>query len=143
MTLVDANILIYAYNPQATQHEAAKRWLESAFSGTAPVRLAWTSVVAFVRIMTHPQVFQRPLSIEEAVAVVDSWLAAPAVDVLPTGDRHWAILRDTLAKGQARAALASDAHLAALAIEYGAVLATTDRDFARFDGLRTINPIEA
>jgi len=142
MTLVDANVLIYAYNPQAVQHDAARRWLEAAFSGTAPVRLAWASVVAFVRIMTHPQVFRRPLSLEEAVAIVDSWLAAPAVDVLVTGDQHWAILRDTLVKGQARAALASDAHLAALAIEYGAVLATTDRDFARFEGLKTLNPLD-
>jgi toxin-antitoxin system PIN domain toxin len=142
MILVDANVLIYAYHPQAAQHAAAKQWVEGVFSGAMPVRLAWTTVVAFVRIMTSAQVFRRPLTLEEALAAIDSWLAVPVVDLLVPGDRHWAILREMLVGGQAIGPLASDADLAALAIEHGAVLATTDRDFARFPGLETINPLD-
>jgi predicted nucleic acid-binding protein len=81
------------------------------------------------------------LSVEEAVAIVDDWLAQPNVDVLAEGDHHWARLRQTLVEGQAVGPLVSDAHLAALAIEHGAALATTDRDFARFAGLKTLNPL--
>lgn len=141
MTLIDANLLIYAYNPAAEHHAAARRWLEGIMGSRTPVRLAWITVLAFVRIMTSAQVFRRPLSIEEAVAIVDDWLAQSNVDVLAAGERHWALLRGTLVDGQAAGPLASDAHLAALAVEHGATLATTDRDFARFNGLQTINPL--
>jgi uncharacterized protein len=143
MILVDANLLIYAYNPQAIQHAAARQWVEAVFSGSVPIRLAWTTVIAFVRIMTSAQAFRRPLTLDEALEAIDSWLAAPAVDVLVPGDRHWPVLRDLLVAGQAIGPFASDADLAALAVEHGAVLATTDRDFARFPGLKTINPLDA
>lgn len=141
MTLIDANVLIYAYNPAAGEHAAARRWLEAIMGNRTPVRLAWITLLAFVRIMTSPQIFRRPLSIEEAVAIVDDWLAQPNVDVLAAGEQHWALLRQTLVEGQAAGPLVSDAHLAALALEHGATLATTDRDFARFNGLQTINPL--
>jgi toxin-antitoxin system PIN domain toxin len=141
MILLDANILIYAYNPQAAQHPAARRWLEAVLSGSVPVRLGWATVLAFVRIMTSTQVFRRPLSLDEAIAAVDAWLDSPVVDVLVAGERHWAILRETLVAGQASGNLTSDADLAALAIEHGATLATTDRDFARFAGLKTVDPL--
>jgi toxin-antitoxin system PIN domain toxin len=142
MTLIDANILIYAYNPAAERHAAARRWLEATLGGGTPVRLAWMTVLAFVRIMTSAQIFRRPLSIEEAVAIVDHWLAQPNVDVLEAGEQHWALLRQTLVDGQAAGPLVSDAHLAAVAVEHGATLATTDRDFARFAGVKTINPLD-
>ena len=141
MILVDANVLIYAYNPQAEQHVAARQWVEGVFSGSVPVRLAWGTIVAFVRIMTNGQIFRRPLTVEEAVGVIDSWLVVPVVDVLGPSERHWTILREMLVTGQVTGPLASDADLAALAIEHGAVLATTDRDFARFPALETINPL--
>jgi toxin-antitoxin system PIN domain toxin len=141
MILVDANILIYAYNPSADRHAAAKRWLEAAVAGTVPVRLAWVTVLAFVRIMTHPQVFRRPLSLQEAVGIVDEWLEHPMVSVLDAGDRHWSILRGLLLDGQASGPLSTDAHLAALAIEHGATLHTTDRDFARFPALKVVDPL--
>jgi len=143
MILVDANLLIYAYNPQAAQHAAAKRWLETVVAGPAPLRIAGVTVLAFVRIMTSPQVFRRPLTPAEAVTVVDDWLSAPTVALLEPEERHWEVLRRVLVEGQAIGPLVTDAHLAALAIEHGAVLATTDKDFARFAGLRTINPIES
>jgi uncharacterized protein len=141
MILLDANILIYAYNPSADRHAAAKRWLEAAVAGTVPVRVAWVTVLAFVRIMTHPQVFRRPLSLQEAVGIVDEWLGHPMVSVLDAGDRHWSILRGLLLDGQASGPLSTDAHLAALAIEHGATLHTTDRDFARFSGLKVVDPL--
>jgi hypothetical protein len=142
MILVDANILIYAYNPAAEQHAAAKRWLEHAVAGPTPVRLAWVTVLAFVRIMTHSQVFRRPLSLAEAVHIVDQWLAHPAVALLEPGDRHWSILRRLLLDGQAAGPLSTDAHLAALAVEHGATLLTTDRDFARFPGVTVVDPLQ-
>jgi toxin-antitoxin system PIN domain toxin len=141
MILVDANILIYAYNPSADRHAAAKHWLEATVAGTVPVRLAWVTVLAFVRIMTHPQVFRRPLSLQEAVGIVDEWLEHPMVSVLDAGDRHWSILRGLLLDGQASGPLSTDAHLAALAIEHGATLHTTDRDFARFPALKVVDPL--
>ena len=141
MILVDANILIYAYNPSADRHAAAKRWLEAAVAGPVPVRLAWVTILAFVRIMTHPQVFRRPLSLQEAVGIVDEWLRHPTVSVLDAGERHWPILRGLLLDGQAAGPLSTDAHLAALAIEHGATLYTTDRDFSRFPGLAVVDPL--
>jgi len=141
MILIDANILIDAYNPSADRHAAAKRWLEAAVAGPVPVRLAWVTVLAFVRIMTHPQVFRRPLSLQEAVGIVDEWLGHPMVSVLDAGDRHWSILRGLLLDGQASGPLSTDAHLAALAIEHGATLHTTDRDFARFPALKVVDPL--
>jgi uncharacterized protein len=142
MILVDANLLIYAYNPAAEQHAAAKRWLETVIAGRTPVRLAWVTVLAFVRIMTHPQVFRRPFSIQEAVEAVDSWLAQPSVAMIGPSDDHWSVLRQLLLNGQASGPLSTDAHLAALAVEHGATLFTTDRDFARFPGLAFVNPLE-
>ena len=141
MILVDANILIYAYNPAAGQHAAAKRWLETAVAGPTPVRLAWVTVLAFVRIMTHPQVFKRPFSIAEAVETVESWLAQPSVAMLGPSEDHWPILRRLLLEGQATGPLSTDAHLAALAVEHGATIVTTDRDFARFPGVTTVDPL--
>jgi len=141
MILVDANILIYAYNPSADRHAAAKQWLETAVAGPVPIRLAWVTVLAFVRIMTHQQVFRRPLSLAEAVGIVDEWLGHPMVSVLDPGDRHWSVLRGLLLDGQASGPLSTDAHLAALAVEHGATLYTTDRDFVRFPGLKVVDPL--
>jgi hypothetical protein len=141
MILIDANLLLYAYDPRAEQHAASRHWLEATISGTSLVRLAWLTVWAFLRISTNPRVFERPLSIGEAEAHVGSWLAQPSVGILEPGERHWAILSGLLREGQATGALAMDAALAAIAIEHGARLCTTDRDFARFPGLRWTNPL--
>ena len=141
MILVDANILLYAYLARSEHHAAARAWAEAAFSGPVPVRLAWTTILAFLRISTNPGLRGRPLRMEEAAAVVDEWLSQPNVDILTPGERHWEILRDLLKAAQVRGALTSDAHLAALAIEHGATLCTCDRDFTRFPGLRILNPL--
>lgn len=143
MILVDANLLLYAYDSLAPHHEAAKRWLKEAFTTSEPIGISWVTILAFLRISTHPRVLQRPLSVAESTTVVSEWLERPMVTVLNPGERHWEILRDLMAKGQAQGPLIMDAHLAALAIEHGAVVATTDRDFTRFPGLRTLNPLDA
>lgn len=141
MNLLDANILLYAYNRTSEHHERARHWLEDALSGSVPVAFCWSTILAFLRITTNPRAVKRPLQLADARAIVDSWLAVPiATVVLPT-DRHWTVLGQLLTAGQATGTLVSDAHLAALAIEHGATLITNDRDFARFADLRTEYPL--
>lgn len=140
MILVDANILLYAYHPQSAFHERCRSWVEAAFSGEEPVCLAWVTVLAFVRISTNPRVFEHPLLTSEAVATVSSWLERPAVSVLEAGERCWEILRELLGEAQVSGPLVMDAFLAALALENGATLVTTDRDFSRFPKLAVSNP---
>ena len=141
MILVDANLLLYAYDPRAAGHDASRRWLEEALSGQALVRFAWLSLWAFLRISTNPRVFEHPLTIAEAEAAVGAWLEQPVAGILEPGERHWEILRRLMRDGQASGPLVMDAALAALAIEHGATLCTTDRDFARFDDLKWEDPI--
>lgn len=141
MILIDANLLLYAYDPRAAEHDASRRWLEQTLSGSALVRFAWVTVWAFLRIATNPRVFERPLTIDEALDVVSSWLAQPTAGTLEPGERHWEILHALTRQGQTSGPLVMDAALAAVAIEHGATLYTTDRDFARFPGLTWVNPI--
>lgn len=141
MILVDANLLLYAYHPASDHHERCRVWLEDMLSGGEPVRLAWATVLAFIRIGTSPRVFESPLTVDEAAAVVSGWLAQPCVAILEPGERHWEILCGLLSAGQVRGSLVMDAHLAALALEHGATLHTNDRDFARFPGLRVASPL--
>ena len=142
MTLVDANVLLYAYHPRAAQHERCRAWIEAEFASGAAVRIPWATIVAFLRISTNPRVFERPLTTAEAETAVSSWLALPSVSPVDPGERYWDILRDLLHLAQVTGPLVTDAALAALAIEHGATLCTTDRDFARFPGLRTLSPLE-
>jgi hypothetical protein len=139
--LLDATVLLYAYHRRAAQHERCRAWVEAEFSSGAAVRLPWATIVAFLRISTNPRVFERPLTTTEAEAAVSSWLALPSVSPVDPGERYWDVLRDLLHRAQVTGPLVTDAALAALAIEHGAGLCTTDRDFARFPGLRTINPL--
>jgi len=141
--LVDANLLLHAYNPRAVEHEASRVWLEDALAGSELVRFAWVTLWAFLRIATNPRVFAQPLTVTEAVGLVSSWLDQPAAGMLEPGERHWEILAGLLRDGQAAGPLVMDAALAALAIEHGATLCSTDRDFARFPGLKWINPLVA
>ncbi len=142
MILVDANLLLYAYHPAAQQHEASRAWLEAALSGSRLVRFAWLTLWAFVRISTNPRVFGRPLSTSEAEAAVSSWLAQPVAGILEPDERHWDLLRRLMREGQTAGPRVMDAALAALAIEHGATLHTTDRGFSRFPGLEWTNPLE-
>ena len=141
MILVDANLLLYGYHPRSAQHEASRAWLESALSGSEFVRFAWLTLWAFLRIATNPRVFENPLSAAEAEAAVSSWLAQPAAGILEPGERHWEILRNLISEAQTTGPLVMDAVIAAIALEHGATLFTTDRDFSRFPGLKLANPI--
>jgi uncharacterized protein len=143
LILVDANLLLYAYHVGAPQHAPAKRWLEEALSGADSVALSWSAILAFLRIGTNPRVFERPYRADEAVAIVQAWLDAPTVSVLEPGERFWDILRGLLVEARAEGPIVSDAALAALAIEHGATLCSTDRDFRRFPGLKLRDPLES
>jgi toxin-antitoxin system PIN domain toxin len=141
MIVLDANLLLYAYDSASPLHGKAKAWLEGVLSGAAPVGIPWQSAAAFVRIVTNPKLPGPRYSLDEAALIIDSWIEQPNVSMLAPGERHWLLYRQMLLDGQARGPLASDAHLAAIAIEHGGVLFTTDRDFARFPGLRWKNPL--
>lgn len=141
MILVDVNILLYAYNAEAEQHAKSRAWLEAVLSGPDLVRFAWLTLWAFLRIATSPRVFDRPLSTPEAEAAISSWLAQPAAGILEPGERHWDILRGLVRDSQAVGPLVMDAVLAAIALEHGATVCTTDRDFTRFSGLKWTNPL--
>ncbi len=141
MLVVDINLLIYATNRDAADHRAARGWWESALSGDEPVGLAWLVLLGFLRISTHPRILTSPLSYEQAADVVDGWLEQPVTRPLQPTDRHWGILKDLLEPFGTAGNLTSDAHLAALAIEHGATLCSTDRDFGRFVHLKWHNPL--
>lgn len=142
MILVDANLLLYAAVKDFRQHEAARTWLDAQLNGTARVGLPWVSLLAFVRIASNPRVFERPATVAEAWERVTAWLeCGPAWTPIET-ERHRDVL-DGLLRGVSSSKLVPDAHLAALAIEHGLTLCTTDGDFARFSDLRVANPLEA
>jgi hypothetical protein len=138
--LVDANVLLYAYHPRAEAHGRCRAWVERTFSGDEPVGIAWVTLLAFVRISTNPRVFEQPLLAGEALAAVASWLERPSVSVLEAGEACWEIFRKLVVDAQVTGPLVMDAFLAALALENGATLATTDRDFARFPRLKLVDP---
>ena len=142
MIVLDANILLYAYDSASTQHAKARKWIEQVLSQPAPVGLPWQTVGAFLRIMTNPRLPGPRFTLDEAVQIVDRWLEQPNVRMLASGDEHWLLLKRMIVEGQAPGALVTDAQLAALTAEYGGVLYTTDRDFARFPGLKWTNPLE-
>lgn len=143
MKLPDVNLFLYAYDDRAPHHEAAKRWVEGALSGSETVAFAWVVLLGFVRISTSPYGGSMRWSAEQALDIVDSWLAQPVATVVHPTDRHAAVLRDLLTPLGAGGNLTSDAHLAALAIEHGATLCSHDNDFSRFSGLRWTDPLRA
>jgi uncharacterized protein len=139
--LIDANLLLYAYNADASQHKAAARWLEELLGSGQSVAIAWSTVWAFLRIATNSRIWANPLSPGQAFAIVREWAAQPAVTLLHTGPRHLDILQQLVSEFDATGSLLSDAVLAALAIEYGATVASSDQDFRRFPSVQWINPI--
>lgn len=141
MILIDANLLLYAYNKSAEEHRQAKLWLENVLSGPEPVALTWNVILAFARITTNSRAFPHPLSRTEMSIIVSEWLERPQTVVVSPTENHWEVLQRIASEGKVSGALFSDAHLAAIAIEHGATLCTTDRDFARFDSLNFKNPL--
>ena len=141
MKLVDANVLIYAINSDASHHERSRQWLEAALSGTEPVGMTWGVLLAFLRVTTRHGILERPLSVADAVAYIDAWLQQPPVELVVPGPNHWPILRTLIAASGTAGNLTSDAHLAAQALEGGWTVVSTDSDFRRFSGLAVLNPV--
>jgi toxin-antitoxin system PIN domain toxin len=139
--LLDADLLVYATASSLAQHERARAWLDARLNGTAPVGLAWPSLPAFLRLVSNPRVFERPRPIGEAWAQVEAWLARPPAWIPQPTEQHREILGGFVRGAVSRPALIADAHLAALAIEHGLIVCSTDGDFARFPGLRWENPL--
>lgn len=141
MILVDTNLLVYAHVISFPQHAAAKDWLDRSLSGISKVGVAWPSLLGFVRLVTNPRVFERPETIAQAWKQAQAWLESPATWIPSPTDRHREVLSGLLTTPGLRANHVPDAHLAAIAIEHGLTLCSTDSDFARFPGLRWKNPI--
>ena len=141
MKLSDVNLLLYAYDTSSAPHERAKAWLEERLSTVEAFGFAWATMLAFVRLVTNPRVFESPLRVEEALEIVEAWLAAPCATVLHPGPRHAVLLRQLLGPLGTAGNLTTDAHLAALALEHDAELCSADADFSRFPGLRWSNPL--
>jgi hypothetical protein len=139
--LVDANLLIYASVERLPQHDAALAWLDAGLSGTGRVGLPWPSLLAYLRIVSNPRIFERPPSVGAAWGQVEAWLSCEPVWIPQPTERHAEVLGRLLESSVPRSNLVPDAHLAALALEHGLTLCSTDGDFARFPGLRWENPL--
>lgn len=141
MKLIDLNILLYAVNRDAHHHRTIRGWWENALNGEEPVGLTWLVLLGFLRLATNPKVFPKHLDVGQAINRVNGWLSQPNARLVIETDDHWTILRRLLEATGAAANLTSDAHLAALALEHGAVLVSCDADFARFPDLRWECPV--
>jgi hypothetical protein len=139
--LPDANLLLFAYNSAAVGHTRARQWWEQTLNGPETVGLAWQTITAFIRITTNLRAFARPLDGAEACEVVTSWINQPVVQIVVPGPRHWSIFNRLIVDSKSSGPMIMDAHLAALAIEHGATLCSNDRDFARFDDVRLVDPL--
>jgi toxin-antitoxin system PIN domain toxin len=140
--LLDINLLVYAYHAQTPNHDSAAAWLSSALAGGESIGLSWPEIWGFIRISTAVRLWPNPMPPAVAVRTIRDLLELPSVTLVEAGPRHLAILDTVMRQANIQGPLVSDAVLAALAIEYGATLASTDRDFRRFPTLRWINPLE-
>jgi toxin-antitoxin system PIN domain toxin len=138
--LCDVNVLVYAYRTEAPEHESYGRWLREAVASEQAYGVSELVLSRFLRVVTHPRGMTTPARMESALAFAETLRSQPNAVPLAPGPRHWGIFERLCRDGGVRGNLAPDAYLAALAIEHGAELITTDRDFARFDGLRWRTP---
>ena len=143
MILVDANLLVYSHNEAAAEHPIARTWFESALNRTARVGLPWPSLLGFVRLVSNPAIVSRPVRPADAWERVTEWIARDNVWIPQPGPQHAELLGKLLSDARITSRLVPDAHLAALAIEHGLTLCSTDGDFARFPGIRWENPLAA
>ena len=135
MKLPDVNVLVHAGNPQAAQHRLARAWLAEAGNGREALALTWIVLLGFIRLSTRAGIYERPLSVAQAMSSVQDWLAAPAALVLQPGAQHLDILAALLTRVGTAGNLTTDAHIAAVAVEHGATVVSFDGDFARFEGV--------
>lgn len=137
----DVNILVYAHNSRAREHAQAREWWEKTLAGRRPIGIPWVTILGFIRIMTNRRVVENPMYVKDAIRRVRAWLDHPHVQILAPSDGHAEIVFDLLLHLGTAGDLTTDAHLAALAIEYQAELVSADADFARFPRLRWFNPL--
>lgn len=142
MFLVDANILVYSADEGSEHHAAARDWLDGQTAGVArSVGLPWPSLLAFLRLVTNPRMYSPPAAAADAWERIEDWLSRPAVWIPAPGPRHQQLLGGIVHECRPTGNLVPDAHLAALAVEHGLTVVTTDTDFARFRGVATLNPV--
>lgn len=141
MILPDVNLLLYAYNDDAIENERSRVWLKSVIESDVRLCLSWHTIMGFLRISTSIRIFPKPYTPENALEIINSWINSSNTLILQPGERHLAILERLVAESRIIGAKLMDAHIAALALEHGAKVATADRDFRLFDGLKTINPL--
>ncbi len=140
--LLDANVLLYAHNADDPHHDRARAWLVEALNGPTRLGFPWQTVTAFLRIATNPRAFPEPLEPEAAWAQVTDWLAAPRAWVPQPTLAYPDVLGRLVRSHRIRGPLVTDAALAALAIDHGVAVVSTDADFARFTDVTWINPLD-
>jgi toxin-antitoxin system PIN domain toxin len=138
--LVDANLVVYAHSEDSPYNAAALAWFEEVMSSPDRVAFPWPTLLAFIRLMGNRTVMRNPMPLVEAWRRVDAWLSLPQSWIPVPTERHQQILAELL-RGETRPDIANDAHLAALAVEHGLTVCSTDRDFSRFPGVRWENPL--
>lgn len=139
--LLDVNVLLYAIDRSSPHHDKAADWLRAALTGSTRVGFPWQTIGGFLRIATHPRVFDRPLTAEQAWQALDGWLGAPVAWIPPAGERTVELLRDLMLDSRTTGPRTTDAQLAASALEHGVPVVTTDADFDRFPGLVRVDPL--
>jgi len=141
MLIPDVNVLINAHNRSSQLHERSRDWWETALNSDRPIGLPWVVILGFIRITTNRRIIAHPLTVTDALDIVREWLEKPTVHIISPGDGHAEILFNLLEAVGAAGNLTTDAHIAALAIEYHAEVATIDSDFDRLPGVRWFNPV--
>jgi uncharacterized protein len=139
----DVNVLIHAMDSDSRHHEPAWQWWSHALTGVEHVGLSWSVLTAYVRLTTHPRILGAPMDVATATGDVQAWLASPITVVLQPGPEHMQLMTNFLVVAGGGGDLVPDAHLAALAFENGGTVYSQDADFARFTGVRWINPLVA
>jgi toxin-antitoxin system PIN domain toxin len=142
VVLPDINILVYALDKSSPHHRAAREWWEEQLNGTQAVCLPWVVLLGLIRLLTNPRIFNNPYEASEVLAIIEGWLVLPHVRIIHPTDAHFELLGKIIGSVRTAGNLTTDIHLAALAIERGLTLCSTDADFARFPGLKWKNPLK-
>ncbi|WP_269522681.1 TA system VapC family ribonuclease toxin [Coraliomargarita parva] len=142
MIIPDANVLIYAHDEKSSNHRVAKRWWSAVLSGSEPVGIPWVVVLAFTRLMSHPQICENPLSVEQVRGITLSWFELPQVRLIRVGEASLARFYDLLEEAGSGGNLSTDALIALHALEHSGTVYSNDHDFVRFSGVRWMNPLK-
>lgn len=137
----DVNLLIHAMNTDSDHHAAAWSWWSAALNGDEHIGLTWPVLIGYLRLTTHPRILGRPLDSPTAATHVRGWIDSPRTVLIDPGPDHVHVMERLLRSAGSGGDLIPDAHLAALAIENGGTVYSQDADFARFDGVRWVNPL--